>query len=67
MKTKSQPHTKLTTVSLSDIGKSLCDIDSDIRNNVVLIEKYSKKISFLRQKNAALRGIVTELLSMPTF
>lgn len=49
-------------ISLSDIGKSLCQIEEEIKSNESQIQWYQKEILAYEEKNKCLKQLALEIL-----
>lgn len=49
-------------ISLSDIGKSLCQIEEEIKNNESQIQWYQKEMLAYEEKNKRLKQLALEIL-----
>ena len=52
----------LETISLSDIGKSLCEIENEIKSNESSIKYYQGLIPEYEEKNRRLKQLALEIL-----
>lgn len=52
----------LDTITLSDLGKSLCQIEEEIKNNDISIVYYQKCALELEERNKRLKQLALEIL-----
>ena len=52
----------IETITLSDIGKTLCEIEAEFRSNEENIRFYQKNIQEREEKNKRLKQLALELI-----